>query len=513
MNAVIYARYSSHAQREESIEGQLRECYEYAKRNDLRIIDEYIDRAISGRTDERPAFQRMIRDSDARKFEVVLVYALDRFARNRYDSAIYKARLKKNGVRVMYAKTSIPDSPEGIILESVMEGYAEYYSENLKIHVRRGMHENALEAKSNGGNIPLGFKIVDHRYTVEPIGAAIVKDIFEMTASGVAPSVIVDTLNARGCRTATGKPFGRTSLQRIIGNKKYIGTYVFDGTEIPDAIPAIVHRELFEKVQEMQNEKKEVRPRKRSAIDYMLTGRLYCGRCGGHMVGESGKGKLGKIYAYYNCSSRKQRQGCIKRPEPKDALEEMIVQAAAQMLTDETIEEIAERAHKILIDELENDTLIAELKAKQAVTQTKLNNLLALAEEGLESVTKRIKELEELSRDTERQLAHELAAHPILTKEQIIYWLEQFRQGDVTDPNFRRALIDALVSRVFAYDDTDGTHRYVVAFNLSKNNTRTLTLAEADAVQGSDNSTLGEPLRTYPNTYIIGAMIVAVIHV
>ena len=156
--AVIYARYSSHNQREESIEGQLRECNSFASHNDMEIVAEYIDRAISGGTDDRPEFQRMIRDSDRKNFDAVIVYAIDRFARNRYDSATYKMKLKKNGVKVYYAKQSIPDSPEGIILESVMEGYAEYYSENLAMHIKRGQRENALQCKVVNGRPPLGYK-------------------------------------------------------------------------------------------------------------------------------------------------------------------------------------------------------------------------------------------------------------------------------------------------------------------------------------------------------------------
>ena len=149
IKAVIYARYSSHSQREESIEGQIRECQDFASRNGFVIIDEYIDRALSGKTDNRENFQRMIKDSEKGHFQAVLMYTLDRFARNRYDSAMYKAKLKKNGVKIYYAKQSIPDTPEGIILESVLEGYAEYYSENLSRNIKRGMKENALQCKSN----------------------------------------------------------------------------------------------------------------------------------------------------------------------------------------------------------------------------------------------------------------------------------------------------------------------------------------------------------------------------
>ena len=150
LRAVIYARYSSSGQREESIEGQLRECYDFAKKHGIIVIGEYIDKAMTGRVDQRPDFQRMIRDSEKGRFNCVLMWKMDRFARNRYDSAMYKYKLKKNGVRIFYAKETIPEGPEGIILESVMEGYAEYYSENLSQNVKRGYYDSALELKTLG---------------------------------------------------------------------------------------------------------------------------------------------------------------------------------------------------------------------------------------------------------------------------------------------------------------------------------------------------------------------------
>ncbi len=131
MKAVIYARYSSDNQREESIEGQLRECMEYAKFNGIDVINSYIDRAFSAKTDHRPEFQRMIKDSYKGLFDVVLVWKLDRFARNRYDSAHYKAILKRNGVKVLSAKETISEGSEGVLLEAMLEGYAEYYSLEL----------------------------------------------------------------------------------------------------------------------------------------------------------------------------------------------------------------------------------------------------------------------------------------------------------------------------------------------------------------------------------------------
>ena len=166
MTAVIYARYSSDNQREESIEGQIRECTAYAEKNGITIVKHYIDRAISAKTDNRPEFQQMIKDSDKKLFDIVLVWKLDRFARNRYDSARYKTQLKKNGVKLMSATEIISEGPEGIILESVLEGYAEYYSADLAEKVVRagGVHCECYWRSGAGGWFSSGCCRCRHCY-------------------------------------------------------------------------------------------------------------------------------------------------------------------------------------------------------------------------------------------------------------------------------------------------------------------------------------------------------------
>ena len=143
--AVVYARYSSDNQTEQSIEGQLRVCREYAQRNNIVILDTYIDRAMTGTNDNRPDFQRMLRDSAARRWDYVLVYKLDRFSRNKYETAIHKKTLHDNGVKVLSAMENIPDTPEGIILESLLEGMNQYYSAELSQKIKRGMRETRLK--------------------------------------------------------------------------------------------------------------------------------------------------------------------------------------------------------------------------------------------------------------------------------------------------------------------------------------------------------------------------------
>ena len=226
MNLVIYARYSSHSQTEKSIEGQLQTCYEYARANGHVVVAEYIDRAQSGTTDSRVEFQRMIADSDKRAFEAVLVYQLDRFARNRYDSAINKAKLKKNGVRVISAKENITEDASGILIEGVLESMAEYYSAELAQKIRRGLDINAQKFLSNGSNPGLGYLVDDERrFYIDSATAPIVREIFEKYASGETVAAIIKQLNDRKVKTSLGKEFNKNSLHRLLHNKRYIGCF------------------------------------------------------------------------------------------------------------------------------------------------------------------------------------------------------------------------------------------------------------------------------------------------
>ena len=234
-------------QREESIEGQIRECTAYAEKNGITIVKHYIDRAISAKTDNRPEFQQMIKDSDKKLFDIVLVWKLDRFARNRYDSARYKTQLKKNGVKLMFATEIISEGPEGIILESVLEGYAEYYSADLSEKVIRGMTENALKGKFTGGAIPFGYIInADHRFEIDPLTAPFVAETFQRYNDGQTMREIRDWLNEKGVKNQRGGLMIFNTIQHMLNNRRYIGELKFRDVVVPDAIPPIISLELFE---------------------------------------------------------------------------------------------------------------------------------------------------------------------------------------------------------------------------------------------------------------------------
>ena len=224
MKAVIYARYSSDNQREESIEGQLRECTAFAEKNGFTILRHYIDRAVSAKTDNRPEFQNMIKDSGKKQFEAIIVWKLDRFARNRYDSTHYKAILKRNDVKVISATEKISDSPEGILMESILEGFAEYYSADLSEKIVRGMTENALKGKFNGGRVPIGYVVdEEQRLQIDPLTAPFVQEAFKRYAEGQDMKVIRDWLNEKGVTTSKGKPMTYNIVHNMLKNRRNPG--------------------------------------------------------------------------------------------------------------------------------------------------------------------------------------------------------------------------------------------------------------------------------------------------
>ena len=490
MKAVIYARYSSDNQREESIDGQLRECMEYAKFNGIDVVNSYIDRALSAKTDNRPNFQRMIKDSYKGLFDVVLVWKLDRFARNRYDSAHYKTILKRNGVRVLSAKETISEGAEGILLESMLEGYAEYYSIELAEKVKRGLTENALKAKANGGTCTFGYTVdSDRHYQIDPPAALIVREVFQLYSDGKTMKEIKDILNSKGLTNSRGKEFTFNTIQRMLSNRKYIGEYHFGEVTIPDSMPAIVDKELFEKVQQMLVKNKKAPSRHKAEDDYLLTTKLFCGHCGAIMNGESGTSHTNTTYRYYKCvNSRKKK--CRKKPIAKEKIENAVIKRIMQFLEDEkAIDELVERIYELQFAE---NTYIPKLEEQIAETQKRIDNLIKAAEQGFvsESSAKRLKELEETKKQQEIALIQEQIKTPLFTTDQIAFAIYKFRQLDLSTREAKQALIDGFVNAIYLYDD----HAKLI-LNY-KNDTKTITL---DELQGSDFNSVTAPNDEHTN--------------
>lgn len=453
MKGVIYARYSSDNQREESIEGQIRENTAYAEKNGITIVGHYIDRALSAKTDNRPEFQRMIRDSAKKNFDVVIVWKLDRFSRNRYDSAKYKAMLKKNNVRVVSATESISEGAEGIILESVLEGMAEYYSADLAEKVKRGMTENALKCRFNGSAIPFGYSVDEEKhYQLNSVTAPVVLEIFQKYADGMSIKDITDELNARGLKTAKGADFNKNSMRHMFKNRIYIGEYKYSDIVIPDGIPAIVPLELFNRVNERMQKNKHASAKNKATEPYILTTKLFCGDCKTMFVGDSAKKKDGTYYRYYKCAASK-RHECKMKAVRKEWIEDFVIENLVRFIfDDEAVSRIADDVIALLNKE---NVVVPALKSQLSEVRKAIDNILKAIEMGI--ITRSTKErLEELEAEEERlktNIEAEEYSSPKLTKEQIVFTLTKFRALDMRVTKNKERLVDALVKSILIYND------------------------------------------------------------
>ena len=482
MTAVIYARYSSDNQREESIEGQIRECTAYAEKNGITIVKHYIDRAISAKTDNRPEFQQMIKDSDKKLFDIVLVWKLDRFARNRYDSARYKTQLKKNGVKLMSATEIISEGPEGIILESVLEGYAEYYSADLSEKIIRGMTENALKGKFTGGAIPFGYIInADHRFEIDPLTAPFVAETFQRYNDGQTMREIRDWLNEKGVKNQRGGLMTFNTIQHMLNNRRYIGELKYRDVLIPDAIPSIVSAELFNDVQEKIAKNKKAPARRKAEDDYLLTTKLHCGYCGALMFGESGTSRTGEVHRYYKCATAKKHKGCKKKTVRKQWLEDLVVNQTMQLVKDDAAMESI--IAKVMELQNKENTNIPLYKKQLRDAESGIQNMLNAIQAGIltSSTKERLEQLEETKRELEARIAEEKLAKPKVTEEFIRFWLLRFRKLDMSLKDQRQALVDTFINAIYLYDD-----KVLITFNY-KEGTQTVTFGEATEVASEGN--------------------------
>lgn len=490
MKAVIYARYSSDNQREESIEGQLRECMEYAEYNGIDVVDTYIDRALSAKTDNRPNFQRMIKDSSRRLFDMVLVWKLDRFSRDRYDSARYKHLLKKNGVKVVSAKENIASGSEGILLESVLEGMAEYYSADLSEKVKRGLTENALKGKWNGGQVPIGYVINQDRHLeIDPNFAPLVKEIFEQCYDGKTIKEIHKNLEDRHILRPNGKPIRYNAVRYILTNRVYIGEYNHSGVKLENSVPPIIDKDLFDKVQ-IEIAKNAHAPARHTADeDYLLTTKLFCAKCGAMMVAQAGTGKKGNVYRYYACVQQKKHK-CDKKMLPKEKLENFIIYKTMEFLNDD---KTIERLSKMLYDlQRQESTLLPRLLQQVKDKDKEIENIVNAIQKGVssEALLKRLTKLEEEKSEINVAIAKEQIQNPIFTQDQIAMFLCNFRKIDISKKDGKRKIIDTFINAIYMSDDD-----LKIIYN-SNGKEETITLEELESSTLFSN---GAPHGNYPN--------------
>lgn len=487
--AVAYYRYSPGSrQSEQSIEGQAAEAHRWATEHGVQIVREYADRRVSGRSDDRAEFQLMLKELDKIRPTYLIVWKLDRFGRNREEIAFNKHKCKKAGARLVYVAEAIPDTPEGVILESVMEGMAEYYSLQLSSNIRRGQRNAAAKCQVIGGCPIIGYRTgSDKRYELDPEGAAVVREIFKRYVAGESQTEIVRWLNESGNRTLKKAPFTINSLRSLLKNEKYTGIYIWkDEVRVEGGMPAIIDHETWEKAQRRMRTNKAAPARRDVKMDFMLTGKLFCGHCGGPMSGISGTSSSGSSHYYYTCSSRHKKtggNGCKKKNVRKEWIEETVLRQIRYLLgKDELLEAIADKCWAVYSAERDDTAYVDSLQASLKEVQTSLNNLLKAIEMGIfnETTAERMADLE----DQKKQLLDEIKLSKVdnslkLTREHILFFLMKFRDMDLNDADCRQKLFDTFVNSIFVYDD-----KIVLTVNYS-GDSRQITLTELDFAESA----------------------------
>ncbi|MCI6573120.1 MAG: recombinase family protein [Firmicutes bacterium] len=465
--AVIYARYSSDSQTEQSIEGQLRVCKEYAQKNDIVIVDTYIDRAMSGTNDNRVAFQKMIKDSNNHQFSIVLVYKLDRFSRNKYESVIHKKTLKDNGVRIVSCMENIPDTPEGTLMEALLEGFNQYFSEELTQKVNRGLRESWLKGNATGGAHVFGYDIVNKKYVVNEYEKDIVLKCFNMYSNGYRARVIAETLNEQGYHRINGKKFDKKYVLFILHNSRYTGVVEHHGVIYDKIFPRIIDDILWNKVNAINEENKLAPSRKKEIYDYILSGKLICGKCNHKMFGESGTSHTKDIHYYYSCSSkRKKRCNCDKKSIQKQLLEDTVINAISKLLgTEQNIEYLSSKIFEYHKNQMKDNTNLKLLEKQRKDIFKSSQNMLKAIEQGIiTDMTKtRLQQLETELAEIDIEINKEkLKDYSLLSKEEIEHFLRKNVFEDMSDIKIRKLVINTLVRQIHLYED-----KIVILFNFT----------------------------------------------
>ena len=460
MRGVEYLRYSSSSQTEQSIEGQRDDCDRYAAAHNIEIVERYIDRAERGGKETRESFQRMIADAKKGKFDVVLVWKYDRFYREEYHSLMYENKLADYGVKLVSVLEPVPEGAVGTVTKGMLRVIAQFYTDDLREKVERGMRKTAEKGNYPGGSLPLGYKSAggkkERKIVIDEETAPLAKKAFEMYADGKSKTEIAHVLTLMGGRSRSGGDFQPRSLSRMFTNEKYIGVYSYDGKYRQEgAIPALIDRETWDRAQARAVAAHAAPATSKARVNYLLSMKLYCGYCGALMAGESGTSKSGDVHYYYKCSTRKRFGTCHKETVRKGEIEQLVARTVKAQLTDEFIAELSAEVVRQARSETAGRGRL-QIEAGIREQEKRIQNLTgAIAAAGYsEAILAALKAAEE----EKKRLGQELAFDEAIKKatrsvEAVVAFLMKFRGGDLEDPKYLRALFDVFVQKVVLWDD------------------------------------------------------------
>lgn len=489
-DGVDYSRYSSHSQKDISIEQQIAKNEELAKEYGIRLIEHYCDRAVSGRTDKRKDFQRMMRDAAKGKFKYVIAWKSNRMGRNMLEALMNEAKLQELGVRVLYVEEDFDDTAAGRFAARSMMNVNQFYSENMAEDIKRGLYDNAANCMVTNGGLPFGFKRGDDlRYVIDEPKDSIVREIYGRVACGEAFVDIADDLNRRGIKTARGNLWGKNSFHALLTNERYRGVYIYGDVRIDGGVPRIVSDELFFKVQEVLKTKKNPQGRHRVNGDYLLTGKLFCGKCKSPMVGISGTSKTGALHYYYTCQKKRTEKACGKANVRRDEIESAVAQAIRDYaLQDDVIEWIADST-VAYNKRQEEATHVSILEDELAENRRAIKNIMTAIEQGIitETTKGRLLELESEQVQLKAKIAAERADIVTVSREDIVAGLGMFRDGNVADKKYQAKLFDTFLVAVYVYDDD---LKIVFSFSGNKNTVR--VPLDASVLDNVENNASGQ---------------------
>ena len=455
-DGVIYARYSSHSQKDISIEQQVELDRELADEFGIEVKEVYSDRAISGKTDKRPGFQRLMRDAAKGKFRYVIAWKSSRIGRNMLEAMINEVKLQELGIRILYVEEDFDDTAAGRFAARSMMNVNQFYSENMAEDIKRGMYSNASNCLVTNGHLPFGYKADENlQYIIDEPKDDIVREIFTRVAYGEAFVDIGSDLNNRGITTSRGKEWGRSSFHTILHNERYRGIYIYGDVRIEGGIPRIVSDELFFRVQEVLKMKKSPQGRHNVNGDYLLTGKLFCGKCGSYMMGTSGTGKSGKLHYYYTCNKKRAKAGCDKKAIQRDFIEHEVARGIKEyILRNDVMEWIADKVEQYQ-KQRKDDPELHLLQDQLAETKLSIKNMITAIEHGIitASTKDRLQELESEQAQLTGKIAILNADHMEVSRDQVYAWLRQFSNGNIDDKKYQALLFDSFLNAVYLYDD------------------------------------------------------------
>ena len=454
---VIYARFSSHNQREESIEQQVAECKAFAALSGISVVGVYSDSAKTGRTDRRPQFQKLQREAAKGEFDYIIAYKSNRIARNILNALMFENEMEKFGIKVVYAKEEFGNNAAGRFALRTMMNVNHFFSENMAEDIKRNQADNALNCRANGP-APYGYKTgEDGKFAIDESTASVVREIYNRIANGEKFVEIGEDLNRRGIKTKNGNEWGKSSFFTILHNERYTGVYIFNDVRIEGGMPIIIERGLFDKVQKMLKSKKNPQGRKREDDGiYLLTGKLFCGKCKSHMIGMSGTSKSGNSHYYYICNEKRSKGNCDKKAVRRDYIESEVARAIREYILQPSVMEWIVSQVLDYQNSNEKQIEISNLQERQREVKKSIANVMLAIDQGIitASTKEHLQELESEKAQLEaRILVAQGEAGKAVTRESLLAYLDHFKAANIENKDCQKELFDAFVKAVYLYDD------------------------------------------------------------